>query len=591
MIKKVLKALRHLNRYFSKYKVRLLLGVVIAITSRVFAVAVPKFVGDSIAIVEQFQKGNGGTKEELYHQLLINIGLIIGAALVSGFFMFLMRQTFIVVSRFIEFDLKNEVYDHYQKLSSNFYKNNRIGDLMNRISEDVMKVRMYAGPALMYSVNTITLFSVVLSYMFSVAPKLTWITILPLPILSVAIYFLSVAINRRTTVVQEYLSRLTSFTQEAFSGILVIKTYQTEHKTSNDFDDLSTEHRNKGLQLAKVQALFFPLMVLLIGISNLIVIYVGGQQYINGEIEDIGILVEFLIFVNMLTWPVATVGWVSSIIQQAEASQKRINEFLQTPADIIDSNDAVDIDAISSIQFKDVCFTYPDTGIKALQKISFTVNEGQSLGIIGKTGSGKTTILELLGRMYDIDSGEIQINNIDIKKISIKSLRKTIGYIPQDHFLFSDSVNNNIAFGKYDASKDEIIAASKQASVHENIINFKNGYDTIVGERGVTLSGGQKQRISIARALLKSPSLLMLDDCLSAVDTETEKEIIQHFQKMTPKPIQIIVSHRISSVKKCNSIIILESGKALSSGDHKALISSNSYYKEVHDKQLKQKDS
>ncbi len=585
-----MKALRHLNRYFSKYKVRLLLGIIIAITSRIFAVAVPKFVGDSIAIVEQYAKGNGGTKEELHHQLLINIALIIGAALIAGFFMFLMRQTFIVVSRFIEFDLKNEVYEHYQKLSSNFYKNNRIGDLMNRISEDVMKVRMYAGPALMYSVNTITLFTVVLSYMFSVAPKLTWITILPLPILSTIIYFLSVSINKRTTIVQEYLSRLTSFTQEAFSGILVIKTYQTESKTSKDFDDLSNQHRDKGLQLAKVQSLFFPLMVLLIGVSNLIVIYVGGQQYINGEIEDIGILVEFLIFVNMLTWPVATVGWVSSIIQQAEASQTRINEFLETPADITDNENAIDINVIQSIQFDDVCFSYPDTGIKALQQISFEIKNGESFGIIGKTGSGKTTILELIGRMYDIDSGQILINNIDIKKISLKSLRDTLGYIPQDHFLFSDTVANNIAFGKYNASKEDIIESTKQASVHQNIIDFKNQYDTIIGERGVTLSGGQKQRISIARALLKKPSLLMLDDCLSAVDTETENKIISHFEKMNPKPIQIIVSHRISSVIKCDRIIILESGKTLALGNHDALINSNSYYKEVHDKQLKQKD-
>lgn len=566
------------------------MGIVIAITSRIFAVAVPKFVGDSIALVEQFLKGNGGTKEDLIHQLSIYFALIIGAAIVAGFFMFLMRQTFIVVSRFIEFDLKNEIYQHYQILSSDFYKNNRIGDLMNRISEDVMKVRMYTGPALMYSVNTITLFAVVLSYMFSVAPKLTWITIAPLPLLSIAIYYLSVAINKRTTVVQKYLSKLTSFTQEAFSGILVVKTYQTENTTANAFEDLSNIHRDKGLDLAKVQALFLPLMVLLIGLSNLIVIYVGGQQYINGEINDIGVLAEFIIFVNMLTWPVASVGFISSMVQQAEASQTRINDFLETPADIVTSKDAITIDTVSSITFKDVCFTYPDTGIKALQKISFHIEEGDSLGIIGKTGSGKTTLLELMGRMYDIDSGAILINNIHIKNITIKSLRASLGYIPQDHFLFSDTIGNNISFGKSTATKDEIISVAKQACIHENISYFQKGYETVIGERGVTLSGGQKQRISIARALLKSPSLLMLDDCLSAVDTETEKKIIQYFQKMSPKPIQIIVSHRISSIINCNTIIVLESGETLASGDHSHLIKSSDYYKEVYDKQLKQKD-
>lgn len=586
----LLKALKHLHTYFIKYKIRLILGVFIAIGSRFFAVAVPKFVGDSVAVVEQYQKGIITDLEEVKHQLIINILLIIGVALMSGFLMFLMRQTFIVVSRFIEFDLKNEIYTHYQKLSLSFYKANRTGDLMSRISEDVMKVRMYAGPALMYSVNTITLFVVCLSYMFSIAPKLTLYTIAPLPILSVIIYFLSVAINKRTTIVQQYLSKLTSFAQEAFSGVSVVKAYNIQKNIQLNFDQIALEHKEKNIDLARVQALFFPLMLLLIGVSNIMVIYIGGKQYINGEIADFGVLVEFIIFVNMLTWPVATVGWVSSIIQQAEASQKRINEFLETKPEITNSEEVVDFTLNHSIRFENVCFTYPDTGIKALKNLSFTLEKGKSLGIVGNTGSGKSTLLELLGRLYDPTSGEIYIDDVPLRNIKLKSLRSKIGYVPQDAFLFSDTIANNLRFGKEEATEEELVASTKLASVHANIIDFKDGYETLLGERGVTLSGGQKQRISIARTLIKKPRVLLLDDSLSAVDTETEEQIIDNINNLTEGKTVFMVSHRISSVQNTDMILVLEEGKLTQKGTDNELKLVNGYYRELYEKQLSKKD-
>lgn len=586
----LLKSLKHINTYFSKYKVRLILGLFIAIGSRIFAVAVPKLVGDSVSIVEQYQKGLVTDLSEVRYQLILNIALIVGVALAAGFLMFLMRQTFIVVSRFIEFDLKNEIYNHYQKLSLSFYKSNRTGDLMSRISEDVMKVRMYAGPALMYSVNTITLFVICLFYMSSVAPKLTLYTVAPLPFLSIAIYFLSVAINKRTTVVQEYLSKLTSVTQEAFSGISVVKAYGIQKSTQQNFDQIAAEHKEKSIHLASVQALFFPLMVLLIGASNVIVIYVGGQQYIDGEIKDFGILVQFIIYVNMLTWPVATVGWVSSIVQQAEASQKRINEFLNTTPEITDSVEKESFKLNNTIRFDNVSFTYSDTGIEALKKVSFTLQKGKTLGIVGNTGSGKSTLLELLARLYDPTSGVIYIDDVPLKNISLETLRSKIGFVPQDAFLFSDTIANNLRFGKENATDKELIEATKLASVHHNIINFKNGYNTLLGERGVTLSGGQKQRVSIARTVIKKPEILLLDDCLSAVDTETEEQIVANINNLAEEKTALIVSHRISSVQNADLILVLEEGKLIQTGTDAALKAANGYYQKLYDKQLKQKD-
>ncbi len=579
-----MKELFHLNKYFYKYRVRLFLGIIITIIAKLFTVFVPELIGSTIDIVND-QIQNGDDVELFKSNLLKNILFLIGTAIVAGFFTFIMRQTIINVSRYVEYDLKNEVYQQYQKLSLNFYKQNRTGDLMNRISEDVSRVRMYAGPAIMYSINTITLFVVALSFMYNQAPKLTLYTIIPLPILSVIIYKLSGEINKRSTVVQQYLSKLSTFTQEAFSGISVIKAYGIEPQTSNNFELLSDESKDKQVSLAKVQALFFPLMMLLIGASNLLVIYIGGKQYIAGEIESVGIIAKFIIYVNMLTWPVATVGWVTSIVQQAEASQKRINEFLKIEPQIKNLTENPTI-VNGAIEFKNVSFTYEDTNIQALKGVNFKIDEGRTLAIIGKTGSGKSTILNLIGRLYDIEDGELLIDNMPIDKHNLTSLRNSIGYVPQDAFLFSDTIKNNIKFGLEDASDDVVIEAAKNAVVHKNIIKFNKGYETILGERGVTLSGGQKQRISIARAIIKDPKILLFDDCLSAVDTETEEKILNNLDKVSSNKTTIIVSHRVSSAKNADKIIVLEDGKIIQEGTHELLINQSGYYKDLYLKQL-----
>ena len=584
-----MRALRHLNKYFLKYKYRLLIGLVITVIARIFSTLVPTIVGDSVDIVEKYINNDVTDISEVKNGLIINILLILGAVLISALFTFLMRQTFIVVSRFIEFDLKNEVFQHYERLSLNFYKKNRTGDLMNRISEDVSKVRMYVGPAIMYSVNTITLFVVVIGYMISIAPELTLYTVAPLPILSVSIYKLSVAIHNRSTIVQEFLSKLTTFTQESFSGITVIKAYGIEPQTNQNFTELSSNSKSKNLDLAKVQALFFPLMVLLIGFSNILVIYVGGKQYLDGTIQEIGVIVQFILYVNMLTWPVATVGWVSSIVQQAEASQVRINEFLSQEPEIV--NTVTQKTPIQgNIKFKDVSFIYDDTNITALKNISFEINKGETIGIIGKTGSGKSTILDLLGRLYDVSSGVIEIDGRSITDTNLFDLRNHIGYVPQDAFLFSDSIKNNIKFGKEDATDEEVYQAAKNAVVHKNIVGFTNGYDTILGERGITLSGGQKQRVSIARAIIKDPSILLFDDCLSAVDTETEEEIMSNLGKISKDKTTFIVSHRVSTTKNADKIIVIDDGQITQQGTHNQLITEDGYYKELYLKQLDEKE-
>ncbi|WP_458626774.1 ABC transporter ATP-binding protein [Winogradskyella sp. PC D3.3] len=583
-----MKALKHLNKYFIKYKYRLIIGILITIVAKVFALFTPRLVGASINVVSD--RLDGKISEEIFRsELMINILYLVGAAVVAGIFTFLMRQTIINVSRYIEFDLKNEIYQHYQVLSLKFYKSNRTGDLMNRISEDVGKVRMYVGPAIMYTINTITLFAVAIIYMIDRSPTLTLYTLLPLPFLSVAIYKLSRLINKRSTIVQQSLSTLSTYSQETFSGISVIKSYGIEPRTNKAFEKLSAENRQKQINLTKVQALFFPMMILLIGISNLIVIYIGGMQYMDGEIEQIGTIAEFIIYVNMLTWPVATVGWVTSLIQQAEASQERINEFLNTEPDI--KNTATELTPIKGdIEFKNVSFVYPDTNIEALKDISFKLNSGETLAILGKTGSGKSTILDLIGRLYDIDKGTILIDNTNIKDLNLLSLRQSIGYVPQDAFLFSDSIKNNIKFGKEDATDEEVIDAAKNAKVHKNIVGFNKGYDTVLGERGITLSGGQKQRVSIARAIIKKPEILLFDDCLSAVDTETEEKILKNLVKITEGKTTIIVSHRVSSAKNADKIIVLDDGIVIESGNHESLINKDGYYKELYNKQHSEKE-
>ena len=578
------------NIMSKKYSGKLLLGLIITIIATVFKLVVPKKIGDIINIIENYINGSSSDLSIVKKELFISILIILGTALLAGFFTFLMRQTFIVVSRNIEFDLKNEIFKHYERLSLEFYKQHRTGDLMNRISEDVSKVRMYAGPALMYSVTNITLLVVTLSYMFYSAPTLTLYAIAPLPFLSVAIYKLSAAIHKRSTIVQQYLSKLTSFTQESFSGISVIKAYGIESRIIKNFNVLSEGSKDKNIDLAKVQALFFPLMILLIGLSNILVIYIGGKQFINGEIKQLGTIVEFLIYVNMLTWPVAVIGWVTSMVQQAEASQKRINEFLnEKPA--IENCVETETKINGVIEFNNLSFTYSDTNITALKNISFKINPGETLAILGNTGSGKSTILELIGRLYEVDNGQLKVNNKNIKDLNISSLRGSIGYVPQDAFLFSDSILNNIKFGKENASNEEVFEAAKKASVHENIIGFNKGYKTILGERGITLSGGQKQRVSIARAIIKDPQILLLDDCLSAVDTETEEQILNNIETLLKNKTIIIVSHRISSAKNAHKIIVMKEGEIIQQGTHNELIKLEGYYKELYAKQLLEKEN
>ncbi|MCC1485061.1 ABC transporter ATP-binding protein [Winogradskyella immobilis] len=583
-----MKALKHLNKYFYKYRYRLIVGIFITIIAKVFALFTPRLIGSSINVVSD--RINGKITQEVFEsQLFINILYLIGAAILAGIFTFLMRQTIINVSRFIEFDLKNEIYKHYQILSLSFYKANRTGDLMNRISEDVGKVRMYVGPAIMYTMNMITLFVVALIYMYSRSPELTLYTVLPLPILSIAIYKISQVINKRSRIVQESLSKLSSFTQEHFSGISVIKSYSIESPTNHSFEILSSENREKQIDLTKIQALFFPLMILLIGISTLIVAYVGGTLYINGKIKDIGTIAEFLIYVNMLTFPVAMIGWVTNLVQQAEASQKRINEFLKQEPEIKNN---IEIPSVieGSINFNNVSFTYPDTNINALKNVSFNIEAGKTLAILGKTGSGKSTILDLIGRLYDINKGEITIGSTLIGALNLNSLRESIGYVPQDAFLFSDSIKNNIKFGKENATDDDVIIAAKNAKVHSNINDFKDGYNTVLGERGITLSGGQKQRISIARAIIKSPDILLFDDCLSAVDTETEEQILTNLNRVSKDKTTIIVSHRVSSAKNADHIIVLDEGRIIQTGTHASLTETEGYYKDLCIKQRSEKE-
>ncbi|WP_281847477.1 ABC transporter ATP-binding protein [Olleya namhaensis] len=580
-----MKELQHLNKYFYKYKTQIIIGVLITIVSKLFTVFVPKFIGSIIDVVND-QLQNPETSEVTYKaKLLKYILFLVGSAVLSGILTFWMRQTIINVSRYIEFDLKNEIYQQYQKLSLNFYKKNRTGDLMNRISEDVGKVRMYVGPAIMYSINTLTLFIVALVFMFKQAPLLTLYTIIPLPILSIIIYKISSEIHKRSTVVQQYLSQLSTFSQETFSGISVIKAYGIEPQTSANFNELSETSKEKQLNLVKIQALFFPMMILLIGLSNVLVIYIGGKQYMNGEIS-LGTISEFIMYVNLLTWPVATVGWVTSIVQEAEASQKRINEFLKTEPEI-KNNTPTASNIKGDIEFKHVSFTYDDTNIQALKDVSFKVNSGETLAIIGKTGSGKSTILDLVGRLYDVNKGEILIDNTPIQDLNLYSLRDATGYVPQDAFLFSDSINNNIKFGKENATDEEVIEAAKLAQVHKNIVKFKKEYNTVLGERGITLSGGQKQRVSIARAIIKKPEIMLFDDCLSAVDTETEEKILTNLKTITKDKTTIIVSHRISSAKNADQIIVLDDGQIVQSGTHNQLITVDGYYKELYLKTTK----
>ena len=581
-----MKELQYLNKYFFKYKYHFLFGIAITIVAQFFMLFTPKLISEAFKVIEDCQNKKipvALASSELIYKIL----KIVFATIIAGFLTFLMRQTLIVMSRHVEFDLKNEVYNKYQQLDQNFYKRNRTGDLMSRISEDVGKVRLYVGPAVMYTINTVIRFTIVIIYMYNVSPILTLYTLLPLPILSYVIFWLSKQINVRSTLFQQYLSKISSFTQEVFSGIRVIKAYSLEKQNQEKMIDLALESKTKSMNLAKVQSLFGPLMIVLIGTSNLIVIYFGGMMYINHApgMESIGKIAEFILYINMLTWPVASIGWVSSMVQEAEASQKRVNEFLKIEPEIKNLN-LTKTKIEGSIEFKNVFFTYKDTNIKALKGISFKINQGQSVAILGNTGSGKSTILSLISRLYDVDQGQILIDDNEISKLNLNDVRNAVGIVPQDSFLFSDSIKNNIKFGKENATDDEIVEVAKKAAVYDNIVQFTNGFETILGERGITLSGGQKQRVSIARAIIKNPKILLFDDCLSAVDTETEEQILANLETVGKQKTTIIVSHRVSSVKNADFIIVLEQGTILQQGSHEKLVNQDGYYQELYYKQL-----
>ena len=512
--------------------------------------------------------------------------LILISALLRGIFMFFMRQTIIVMSRIIEYDLKNEIFEHYQSLPLSFYRKNNTGDLMNRISEDVSKVRMYFGPAIMYGITLLTLFLMVIPFMFSINFKLTIYSLIPLPILSLSIYLVNNIIHKRSEKIQESLSNLSTFVQEAFSGIRVIKAFDREEDINLQFEKESTDYKNKSLKLAFVQAVFFPLIMSLIGLSVILTIYIGGVEVFNGSIST-GVIAEFIIYVNLLTWPVAALGWITSIIQQAAASQKRINEFLEKKTDII-STENLEKNLAGTIEFENVDFIYPDSGIHALKNISFKVNQGESVAIIGNTGAGKSTLANLICRMYDISSGSLKIDGQSIQRYNLSCLRSQIGFVPQDVFLFSDSIRNNIAFGNPGMNEEKIIQAAKDADLLNNIADLPNGFDTRVGERGITLSGGQKQRVSIARAVAREPKILILDDALSAVDTKTENTILEAMAKIMKGRTSLIISHRVSSAKLASKIIVLLDGSIIEQGSHEDLLEKNGAYKGIYDQQLAQ---
>lgn len=593
-----MKSLKHLNKYFLKYKWLLLLGGVFVIAQNFGAIYPAQVVRKSLdAVMESMKNINAQTDPAFKDQLIASIThevgmfllLIIAVALVRGILMFLMRQTIIVMSRRIEYDLKNEIYNHYQLLSLAFYRRNNTGDLMNRISEDVGRVRMYIGPAIMYSINLVVLFVLITVSMLYVNVKLTLYVLAPLPFLSISIYYVSDLMNRKSEEVQVQQSRLSTFVQEAFSGIRILKSFVKEETMATEFQRESETYKVKNMELVKINAMFFPLMLLLVGLSTLLTVYIGGKEVIAGRATT-GNIAEFIIYVNMLTWPVAALGWVTSIIQRAAASQERINEFLHLQPEII-SQKNIDVKIRGKIEFRNVRFAYPDSGITALDDISFSILPGKSLAILGKTGSGKSTIANLLVRMYDANSGSVLIDDHDIREFSLSSLRRQTGFVPQDVFLFSDTIGNNIAFGltgdmNEKEKKSLIKSAAEQSVIYENIMDFPGNFETMIGERGITLSGGQKQRISIARAIIKQPQILIFDDCLSAVDTNTENKILTQLRAIMKDRTSVIISHRVSSVKNADQIIVLDKGKIVESGSHLSLIQLKGEYFDLHERQM-----
>jgi ATP-binding cassette subfamily B protein len=579
-----MKSLQYLNKYFVKYKWHFLLGILFTIISNYFGVRMPLYVKSTVDELMGTTEINS-VNDALWLSLQIG-GIYILLSIGKGFFLFLMRQTIIIMSRLIEFDLKNEIYTHYQKLDLAFFKRNATGDLMNRISEDVSQVRMYLGPGIMYTINLIVLVAMIVTQMVKISPTLTFFVLLPLPIMSFLIYWVSSKMNLMSTNVQQEQSRLSTIAQETFAGIRVIKAYNRDNEVFEKFETSANEYKTRSMKLVLINALFMPTIIFLIGISTLVAIYLGGLMTYDKQIS-LGDIVAFIFFVNNLTWPFASIGWVTSINQRAAASQKRINEFLQTEPEITNPTSG-EFSFDGRIEFKNVTFTYPNTGIMAIENLSFKINKGDTLAIVGKTGSGKSTILNLLMRQYDCDSGEILVNGIDIKKINLDAFREQSGVVPQDVFLFSDSIANNLKFGlKNDKVElDVLIEATKRTHVYHNIKEFPDQFETLLGERGVNLSGGQKQRVSIARALIRNPKFLLLDDCLSAVDTETEEIILRNLNQDSKNRTSIIVSHRISTIRNANHILVLDKGAIVESGTHQSLMELNKQYAEMYQKQL-----
>lgn len=593
-----MKELRYLNKYLFKYKRLLILGLVYVIISNAFQILPAQMVRHSIDLVVDniriYRAFDNSTSQQNFFNvfakgILIYALLILAMALLRGFFLYLVRQTLIVMSRLIEFDLKNEIFEHYQQLPLSFYRRNNTGDLMNRISEDVSRVRMYLGPSIMYGLTLITLFLMLIPVMFSISVKLTWYALLPLPVLSISIFYVNNIIEHRSELIQKSQSRLSTFVQEAFSGIRVIKSFTRENESVKNFTNESNEYKKQSLKLTRVQSLFFPLIMGLIGLSTVFTVYAGSVEVINGSLT-FGNIAEFIIYVNLLTWPVTSLGWTSSLVQRAEASQRRINEFLQTKTDIV-SEKELKRELQGKIEFEKVSFTYPDTGINALKNISFSINPGESLAIIGTTGSGKSTVSNLISRLYDVTNGEVRIDNIPIKHYELVTLRSQMGVVPQDVFLFSDTIFNNIAFGLKSSSEEKVIQAAKDADVYDNIMGFPNTFATRVGERGITLSGGQKQRVSIARAVAREPKILILDDALSAVDTKTENNILNSMKKIMQGRTTVIISHRVSSAKLANKIVVLNDGFMVEEGTHESLLSHDGVYKELYEKQMQVEES
>ena len=573
--------LKYLNKFFWKYRLLLVIGCIFILIANLFALYPAEFVRKAFDHVLEYKNTNT-TSRQIHNIILKYSTLIIAFAMLKGVFMYFMRQTIIVMSRKIEFDLKNEIYTQYQKLSLSFYKKNRTGDLMNRISEDVSRVRMYVGPALMYTINIVILFSLVITKMLSINTILTYYVLIPLPFLAFSVYHVSHRINKRSEAAQEQLSKLTTIAQETFSGISVTKAFNNEKNVSDYFYKSCEKYSKKNLQLAKIDAIFFPLIIILIGTSTILTIYIGGIQSYKGNIST-GNIAEFIIYINMLAWPVASVGWVTSLIQRSAASQNRINNFLNQHVDIYNNPKALKI--TNNIEFKNVSLKYNDTQIKGVNNISFKINQGETLGIFGKTGSGKTTIANLICRLYDVTEGEILFDKNNIKDLDLYQLRRSIGYVPQDGYLFSGSIKDNISFSDDNLNDEKIINAAKAAEIWDEINLFKKGMKTVIGERGIQLSGGQRQRLAIARTFYKNPDLFILDDCLSAVDANKEKNILNNLNKKTKNKTTIIISHRIKTIKEADLIIVLNNGKIISKGTHEELLKKKSFYYKINNSQ------